>query len=92
MNNWILLDYLSTRFEGNYYFIEDLSQIDLCFADALGAAFSVIMKDLSISFKLNDNLFPTLIKRMNLKRSYGYVWNQTSPNSFEIKVNHINIG
>lgn len=44
-----LMTEISKLKDGNFYFIEKLDKIDECFADALGALFSIVAQDVKIS-------------------------------------------
>lgn len=57
--------------EGNFYFIEDINNTDLYFADALGGLFSVIGNSLRFNLTLsNDSLF----QNITVHKVYGDMW------------------
>lgn len=56
---------------GNFYFIDNLQNIDECFVDAMGILFSVVLKDIQISLKLNNQ---APFSDMRVKKTYGDMW------------------
>ena len=64
---------------GNFYFIDNLSHIDECFVDALGMLFSVILKDIEFTVKVN-NTKP--LHHMRVRKTYGDMWSYDEAEGF----------
>jgi hypothetical protein len=61
---------ISSLKDGNFYFIQDLSKLDECFINALGALFSVIAQNI----KINIQILKTDVDAKCLK-TFGNMWN-----------------
>ena len=69
---------------GNFYFIDNLQSIDECFVDAMGILFSVVLKDIEVSLKLNNQ---APFSDMRVKKTYGDMWKYNE----ETKVHQIKV-
>lgn len=57
--------------DGNFYFVQELSQVDEMFVDALGGLFSVVAQNLRMEVKVTDSKF---LKGVKISKTYGEMW------------------
>jgi hypothetical protein len=79
-----LMSEIATLRDGNFYFIQDLTKLDECFIDALGALFSVVAQDILITISLNVQVHPYV--KPICSQTYGEMWYKKSEEKFEIKI------
>lgn len=70
-----LLEELAKKKRGNYYYINNLRQIEECFLDCLGVFTSIFAKDVEITVKLEQN---DLLKNLKISHMYGSSWHRES--------------
>lgn len=58
--------------EGNFYYIEDIQNADLYFADALGGLFSVIGNSLEFDLSISNTC---TLQNISISKVYGDMWN-----------------
>lgn len=73
---------------GNFYFIDNLNTIDECFVDAIGMLFSVVLKDIELSVKVNNCDY---FSDMRIKKTYGDIW-KIENNEYKIKLKVFTMG
>ena len=56
---------------GNFYFVNDIKCVDQCFVAELGLLFSLILKDIEITVKVNNE--PPL-EEAKITKTYGDMW------------------
>lgn len=79
-----LLQEMSERKGGNYYFVNDISKVEECFLDCLGMVTSVLGQNIVVDF----DLIPTkIIPEIRFHKTFGPYWNSISPIKNQIKLN-----
>ena len=78
-----LMQEMSEKKGGNYYFVNDISKVEDCFADSLAMVTSILGQNLRATLRLNPTrLFPEI----RFEKTYGPYWTSTSPIERQIKV------
>lgn len=76
-----LLEKLAMRKYGNYYYINNLKQIQECFLDSLGLYTSVLAKDVKVKVKLLEN---EVFKNIFFTKHFGSNWEEESCTELDI--------
>lgn len=76
-----LLEKLAMRKKGNYYYINNLKQIQECFLDSLGLYTSVLAKEVQIGLRLFEN---DIFSEIKFCKNYGSNWIQFSDDELGI--------
>ena len=79
-----LLQEMSEKKGGNYYFINDISKVEDCFVDCLAMVTSILGQNIKANLKLNPTpLFPEI----RFEKTYGPYWTSKSPIEAEVTMN-----
>ena len=79
-----LLQEMSEKKGGNYYFIDEISEVEQCFADSLAMVTSIIGQNIRATLKLNPTpLFPEI----RVEKTFGPYWKSESPIESTVKLN-----
>ena len=71
-----LLQEMSEKKGGNYYFINDITKVEECFVDSLAMVTSILGQNIKASLKLAPSqIFPEI----RIKKTYGPYWKCLSP-------------
>lgn len=71
-----LMQSMAERKHGNYYFVNDISKVDECFADCLGMVSSTLANNALLTLKLQQ---PKGLSNVKISRVFGSHWALTSP-------------
>jgi hypothetical protein len=72
---------ISSLKDGNFYFIQDLSKLDECFINALGALFSVIAQNVKITIQILENYVDS-----KCLRTFGNMWTTLDNENYLIEI------
>ena len=76
-----LMQEMSEKKGGNYYFVDDISKVEDCFVDSLAMVTSILGQKIRANFKLNPTpLFPEI----RFEKTYGPYWKSKSPIEAEV--------
>ena len=84
-----LMQSMSERKHGNYYFVNDITKVDECFADCMG----MVTTSLATKGKLTLKLQPTAYyPEVRILKTYGPYWQKTSDTEATIMLSSIYAG
>ncbi|EAR87775.1 von willebrand factor type A (vWA) domain was originally protein (macronuclear) [Tetrahymena thermophila SB210] len=80
---------------GNFYYIQNMNQVDQYFADVLGGTLTAVAQDITIEISLNqqDKNFQKYFSNCRVSKTYGEAWKCIKKDEiYQIKINHLRQG
>ena len=80
-----LMTEIANQKDGNFYYIEQLEDVGVCFVDCLGQLFSIIAENVSIKIKATP---PKHLSDIHITKAFGgeKMWTTSNDNVYETKI------